>query len=91
VSDFDRDDDPGVAVTNQESNNVRIFENDGSGDLSEIDTVQTGAGSNPTGIDAGKFDGDRDTDLAVVGEGAIRSAQANHSEDRGQFTPVLPP
>lgn len=66
VADFNRDGDPDVAVTNQESNNVRIFLNDGTGNLTATDTVQTGTGSNPTGIDAGNFDGDRDADLAVA-------------------------
>ncbi len=66
VADFNRDGDPDVAVTNQESNNVRIFLNDGTGDLTVTDTVQTGTGSSPTGIDAGNFDGDRDADLAVA-------------------------
>jgi hypothetical protein len=66
VADFDRDGSPDVAVTNQESSNVRIFLNDGTGDLTATDTVQTGAGSGPTGIDAGNFDGDRDADLAVA-------------------------
>lgn len=68
---------------------VCIFLNDGSGELTVTDTVGTGAGSNPTGIDAGNFDGDRDADLAVAlsgtGEVTILENQSG-GEDFDQGT-----
>jgi hypothetical protein len=66
AADLDGDSDPDVAVTNQESNSVRIFRNDGTGNLEELDTVETGPGTNPTGIGAGKLTGDAGVDLAVA-------------------------
>lgn len=71
LADFDDDGDLDVAVTNQESNNVRIFDNNGRGNLSNDQTIQVGSG--PNGISAGRLDADSDRDLAVAlsGEGAV--------------------
>lgn len=82
IADFNRDRAPDVAVSNQQSDTVRIFENDGDGNLSELDTVNTGAGSSPTGIDAGNFDGDRDADLAVALSGTGR-VEVLENQQRG--------
>jgi hypothetical protein len=93
VADFDKDGDPDVAVTNRMSHNVRIFDNDGTGDLSESQTLGTSPNSEPNGIAAGDFDKDRDTDLVVAlsGHGAVRLLE-NEGEagfDEGPIFPVM--
>lgn len=66
VANLDGDEPTEVAVTNQETNNVRIFENDGAGDLTEDDTIELGSGTGPNGVAAGDVDRDGDRDLAVA-------------------------
>jgi hypothetical protein len=85
LGDFDEDGDTDVAVTNQESNTVRIFANNGRGNLSNDQTIQTGAGSNPNGIAAGSIDADRDKDLAVALSGSGEVAVLKN-DGSGTFT-----
>ena len=83
LSDFDRDGDVDVAVTNQESNSVRIFDNNGRGNLSIDQTIEVVGG--PNGISAGRLNGDADRDLAVAlwGEGTVAVLENDGS---GTFT-----
>ena len=88
LADLDTDGDTDVAVTNQEAGSVRIYDNDGTGNLSTVRTVNIGAASNPTGIDAGNTDGDTDTDLAVALSGTgevtiLENERGGNFFDRG--------
>jgi hypothetical protein len=70
AANLDGDDDPDLAVANQQGGNVTVLANGGSGDFAEVATSPESAGTFPQGIVAPDLNGDHDPDLAVVNQGS---------------------
>lgn len=68
VADFNNDNKPDLAVTNQVSNDVSILLGDGNGTFGSSFLFQVGA--SPYALVAGKFNADNNVDLAVANSGA---------------------
>jgi hypothetical protein len=67
VADFDNDGDRDVAIGHRYTLEVRLFRNSGNGTLTAWQTIPNPVGSAIAVLIAGDFDGDSDSDLAVVG------------------------
>lgn len=65
-ADFNGDNNNDLAVTNSISNSISILLNTGSGSFSSAINFTLSAGSNPTSLVAGDFNGDGTADLAVT-------------------------
>jgi hypothetical protein len=70
ASDFDGDGDVDLAVANQQSFNVSLLANNGSGNFSELATSPESAGTFPQGVSAIDIEGDGDSDLAIANQGS---------------------
>ena len=69
IADLDGDADRDLAVSNQQSSNVSILGNNGSGNFTELASSPENAGTFPQGVVAARLDGDLDRDLAVANQG----------------------
>ncbi len=67
---LDGDADTDLAVANQQSFNVSILSNGGSGNFTEVATSPESAGTFPQGISTVDVNGDGDQDLAVANQGS---------------------
>jgi hypothetical protein len=72
MADFDGDGHLDLAVSNNGSNDVSVLPGNGDGSFGTAANFTTGAGSAPTGIAAGPFNGDALPDLVVSGAGGVR-------------------
>jgi hypothetical protein len=70
AADLNGDGDRDLAVANQQSFNVTILRNTGSGDFTEPASSPESAGTFPQGIDTGNLDGVGRPDLAVANQGS---------------------
>lgn len=66
AADFDLDGDADLATANQDSNDVSILQNSGTGFFGSPTSVSTGV--SPDGLAAGDLDGDGDADLATANQ-----------------------
>ena len=72
AADLNGDGDKDLAVANQQSFNVTILRNTGSGDFTEPASSPESAGTFPQGIVTGNLDGVGRPDLAVANQGSER-------------------
>jgi hypothetical protein len=68
VGEFNGDTDPDLAVTNKSDGTVSLFTGTGAGSATFAAPTTVPAGSQPGAMLAGEFNGDTDTELAVVNE-----------------------
>jgi hypothetical protein len=66
ATDIDGDSDPDLVVANQDSDNVTVLRNNGSGNFAETPRSPELVGDGPRRLAAGDLDGDADPDLAVA-------------------------
>jgi hypothetical protein len=66
AADLDGDGDQDLAVANQESDNVTILKNNGTGNFHQPASSPEAAGDAPVALAAADIDGDADADLAVA-------------------------
>lgn len=80
ATDIDRDGDKDLAVANQQSGNVTILLNNGSGNFTEPATSPETAGTFPQGIAAADLNGDGYPDLAVANQGSPSNVTILHNK-----------
>ena len=68
MGEFNGDSDPDLAVTNKSDGTISLFTGTGAGSATFTAPTTVPAGSQPGAMLAGEFNGDTDTELAVVNE-----------------------
>jgi hypothetical protein len=86
AADLDGDGDQDLAVANQQSGNVTILRNNGSGNFGEPASSPVPAGTFPQGIAAADLNGDGDFDLAVANQGAPSNVTILRNNGSGAFS-----